>query len=242
MDLQSAYDELGVGEDATPEVIKAQYRKLVLDLHPDRNNGKNEARLKRITTAYHTLKDTVQHTLSTKQQREAQNTRNAQRKQGRKPNYKMQEGKTPEEDWSRFTSEFEKDETFWKEYEKEFWQDYEERLRSNAESTEKARKDPVWQKTRGPKRNTTKPPEPKARQNPHYSINIDESLCIGCCSCETIAPKMFAVNKEAKTNPKSSVIDQIGCGVEKMMDAAQTCPTKAIIIDDRASRVRMYPL
>ena len=33
------YDIIGVNKDATPEQIKKQYRKLSLELHPDRPNG-----------------------------------------------------------------------------------------------------------------------------------------------------------------------------------------------------------
>lgn len=239
MDIQSAYLELDVSEDDSPSIIKTKYRKLVLDLHPDRNNGKNEARLKRITTAYHTLKDAAKHRISTREQRTAQNTRNSQRRTGRKPGHKMQETKTPQEDWSRFTSEFEKDEAFWKEYERNFWDDYEKRLNTQSKFTD-AQKTSQYSSSKKPDHKTQRTKTTTQRIS-RYDIRIDESLCIGCCSCETIAPKIFHIDKNVNVNPKSHVVDTLGNDIDTILDAAQTCPTKAIIVDDTMTRLQMYP-
>ena len=75
----------------------------------------------------------------------------------------------------------------------------------------------------------------------NLSVNIDKSLCIGCCSCETIAPNVFIVDKMKQINPKSTVHNPYGANEEKIMDAAETCPTKAILIDDKISKRRLYP-
>ena len=77
--------------------------------------------------------------------------------------------------------------------------------------------------------------------NHNLSVNIDKSLCIGCCSCETIAPKVFSVDKLTHFNPKSTVYNLHGAKEEKIMDAAETCPTKAILVDDEDSGRRLYP-
>jgi ferredoxin len=66
-------------------------------------------------------------------------------------------------------------------------------------------------------------------------------LCIGCCSCETIAPDVFLVNKNSRTNPKSSVINPKGAGINKIMNAAETCPTKAIIVENIDTKERLFP-
>ncbi len=248
MDVQSACQELEVSQDATSDVIKAKYRSLVLALHPDRNDGRNEARLKRITAAYHTLKGADLHRSSVGEQRTAQNARNTQRTTAHKTRRKMQGTRTPEEDWSRFTSEFEQDEAFWREYERNFWQDYEKRRSAQSMSAEEINQEYAESQRRArknQKRNTDHGSGfSKARTQavPRYNIQIDKSLCIGCCSCETIAPKTFYIDKNVHVNPKSSVIDPVGSGVETMMDAAKTCPTKAIIVDDALTRLRMYPL
>lgn len=56
---QDYYDLLGVGRDADPETIKKAYRKLAMQLHPDRNPGDAECehKFKEINEAYDVLKD-----------------------------------------------------------------------------------------------------------------------------------------------------------------------------------------
>ncbi len=53
------YEQLGVGRDADGPTIKAAYRKLAMEHHPDRNPGcdESEARFKAISAAYDCLKD-----------------------------------------------------------------------------------------------------------------------------------------------------------------------------------------
>jgi ferredoxin len=43
-------------------------------------------------------------------------------------------------------------------------------------------------------------------------------------------------------NPKSKVINPKGAVVNKIMNAAETCPTKAIIVENKDSKRRLYPL
>ena len=56
---QDYYSVLGVQRTADPETIKAAYRKLAKEHHPDRHNGctQQEARFKAISEAYDVLKD-----------------------------------------------------------------------------------------------------------------------------------------------------------------------------------------
>jgi hypothetical protein len=57
-DPKSYYKALGVQPDAPPSVIKAAYRALAMDLHPDRNSDQDAtAKFQRIQEAYATLSD-----------------------------------------------------------------------------------------------------------------------------------------------------------------------------------------
>lgn len=57
--LRNPYEVLGVERDASPDTIKAAYRKLALKYHPDRNPGDQEAeeQFKALSEAYATLRD-----------------------------------------------------------------------------------------------------------------------------------------------------------------------------------------
>jgi DnaJ-class molecular chaperone len=59
MNNNDLYEILGISKTATQEEIKKAYRKLSLELHPDRNNGSAESteKFKKISNAYETLGD-----------------------------------------------------------------------------------------------------------------------------------------------------------------------------------------
>lgn len=214
---------LNVNQDSSQEEIKAAYRKLALELHPDKNkNTITDTEFKKITEAYNFLKKNQnQQSSSYEKYTEKSNTKTQYKK---KPQWGApDDGSIPEQDWSKYTREFEEgDPDFWKEYERKFWEDYNARVRPDGRNGE-----------------YTKAQEPK--KQPNLFVDVDKSRCIGCCSCETIAPDVFEINKESKSNPKSSVINQKGAGVNKIMNAAETCPTKAIIVENTDSKERLYP-
>ena len=57
-DSDDYYEILGVSRDDTIKEIKARYRKLMLEFHPDKNNSKNaEEKCKKINKAYEILSD-----------------------------------------------------------------------------------------------------------------------------------------------------------------------------------------
>jgi DnaJ-class molecular chaperone len=213
---------LNVDSSSSQDEIKAAYRKMALELHPDKNKDKNEdTEFMKITEAYNYLKKNHNERTSSYQDV----TKNEQKRDfKRKPQWGApDDGRIPEQDWGKYTREFEEgDPEFWKEYERKFWEDYNARIRSDGKNGE-------YEKAQEPKK------------QPDLFVSVDESLCIGCCSCETIAPDVFSINKETRSNPKSAVINQKGAGVNKIMNAAETCPTKAIRVENRDTKERLYP-
>ena len=222
MNRREALTILNVKQNSSQEEIKASYRKMALELHPDKNKENYEdAEFKKITEAYNFLKkNKVDNTIHQQTKKNPGNQRAARPK----PQWGAPDnGNIPEQDWGKYTREFEEgDPAFWKEYEKKFWEDYNARIRADGKNGE-------YDKAKEPD------------QQPNLQVEVDKSLCIGCCSCEIIAPEVFEIDKQSRTNPKSKVINQKGAGVNKIMNAAQTCPTKAISVENIRTKEKLFP-
>jgi len=216
-----ALKTLNLKSGSSFEEIKIAYRKLALELHPDKNIDKKEdGEFKRVTEAYNVLKNNHNDT-KLKSEHQSRNPKNNFKKNSHwgAPT----ENEPPQQDWSKFTREFEEgDPEFWKEYERKFWEEYNARVRSDGRNGE-------YEKAK----------EPEIQ--PELFVDVDKSLCIGCCSCEIIAPDVFQINRNAKSNPKSSVINPKGAGINRIMNAAETCPTKAIRVENADTKERLFP-
>ena len=235
MNRTQAMQILMLDSDASFNDVKYAYRKLSLELHPDRNKNESDGRrFKNVLEAYHFLKSQSRlknshydDKITKKKHRTYQNTA--------KKN-------PPEEDWSKFTKDFEMDENFWRQYEKSFWSDYE--LNAKTESEKNKYRKAFWDENHeniNPKPKNKYQNDSKHIYRHDLAVDVDKSLCIGCCSCETIAPKVFTVDKLKMINPKSQVYNQYGASEEKIMDAAETCPTHAINVNEKKSGRKIYP-
>jgi molecular chaperone DnaJ len=78
---------------------------------------------------------------------------------------------------------------------------------------------------------------PKGR----FHIIVEPTLCMAFGSCETLAPKVFVVEKHKRLNPKAVVECETCADYDKIYAAAATCPTKAIKIIDRYTGEQLYP-
>jgi len=74
-----------------------------------------------------------------------------------------------------------------------------------------------------------------------FHIVIEPSLCLAFGGCESIAPRVFTVDKNKRINPKARVRSETGEELERILLAAQACPTKAIKIIDRYNGDQLYP-
>ncbi len=232
MNRTEATQILMLSSDATFDDIKYAYRKLSLKLHPDRNkNEKDGRRFKNVLEAYHFLKG----------ENRLKNYNDRNKSTQKKSSYNDRQH-NPEEDWSRFTKDFEMDENFWRQYETTFWEDYELRTKKKSEKNDLGKA--FWDESQ---ENVNPKPKKKYQGNQanvfkhDLDVDVDKSLCIGCCSCETIAPNVFVVDKNVMMNPKSQVHNQHGASEGKIMDAAETCPTKAIQVNEKKSGRKIFP-
>ncbi len=68
-------------------------------------------------------------------------------------------------------------------------------------------------------------------------VRVDRDLCIGVGNCVAYAPTVFALDEENKAVvlAPSSVDD------ETLLEAAESCPENAIIVEDDEGR-QLYPL
>ena len=232
MNRTEATQILMLSSDATFDDIKYAYRKLSLKLHPDRNkNEKDGRRFKNVLEAYHFLKG----------ENRLKNYNDRNKSTQKKSSYNDRQH-NPEEDWSRFTKDFEMDENFWRQYETSFWKDYESRTKKKSEGSDLGKA--FWDESQ---ENVSPKPKKKYQNNQdnvykhNLAVDVDKSKCIGCCSCETIAPNVFVIDKNTTFNPKSQVHNQYGASEKKIMDAAETCPTKAIQVNEKKSGRKIYP-
>ncbi|HET8719364.1 MAG TPA: DnaJ domain-containing protein [Candidatus Nitrosotenuis sp.] len=224
MEASQAYRTLNIEHDSSFDEIKYAYRKLALELHPDKNESERDgAKFRLITEAYHLLKNNNKVSNSKHRETDYSDKKVKKEQKVSRTHWGAGNERTPEEDWSRYTKETEQsDPGFWRSYVAEFWKNYESR-------TNQAKNQYDFDITR------------EKKKDPDLFVDVDHSLCIACCSCETIAPQVFLVDKALRMNPKSNVINQKGAKMDKIMDAAQTCPTKAISIEEQRTGKRLYP-
>ena len=231
MNEYQAFQTLNLNTNSSFKEVKYAYRKLALEFHPDKNSDEIDGiKFKKVTSAYHVLKNNNKKlnsnaTDSTKWNNKKSQSETEQNFRKKKPQWGAgPKGKTPEEDWGRFTKDFEESNpNFWKKYEEEFWKKYETGKYNSKGYEEKNEK------------------TDKVKSEINFSTEVDPTLCIGCCSCETIAPEVFVIDKRTKMNPKSKVYNQRGAGFKKVMSAAETCPTKAIKVEDIDLKKILYP-
>ncbi len=70
-----------------------------------------------------------------------------------------------------------------------------------------------------------------------YKITVDRDLCIGAASCVALAIKTFALDSENK----AVIVEGEGDEAEIIKLAAESCPTKAIILEDSETGEQEYP-
>jgi len=67
-------------------------------------------------------------------------------------------------------------------------------------------------------------------------VKVDRELCIGVSNCVAIAPTVFQLDNENK----AVVIDPASADAQTILEAAESCPEDAIIIEDDEGH-QLYP-
>ncbi len=84
--------------------------------------------------------------------------------------------------------------------------------------------------------NPQQPTADKEVQIGKYKIKVIRSLCIGAASCVAVSPNIFKLDSENK-----AIILQGDDALENILMAAQSCPTKAIVIFDTETNTQVWP-
>ncbi len=69
-----------------------------------------------------------------------------------------------------------------------------------------------------------------------YKVKVDEEKCTACGTCASIAPNTF----ELKDDGKAQVKKQNGEDDDTLLQAAQSCPSEAISVEDESGK-KIFP-
>jgi len=92
--------------------------------------------------------------------------------------------------------------------------------------------------------NRLSPFTPKASYTRPITVRIDEAICVSNAVCVSLAPKVFQLKKQDSPTifaPLAYVVDPNGADNDTIIQAAQMCPTGAIIIEDAETGERIHP-
>jgi ferredoxin len=79
--------------------------------------------------------------------------------------------------------------------------------------------------------------EDKVVQIDKYKVQVIRELCIGAASCVAFSPPTFVLDDQKKAVIQEGSNDT----PENLLLAAQSCPTKAIIITDAETGEKVWP-
>ena len=217
-DIMDYYSILGVSQYAKYREIKAAYRRLTLKYHPDRNSSPfSENTIKIINAAFEILSD-----------------RDKRRQYDEKATFKniSHKKKVQTQSYSSSSPHVNSSDTVYSDSgytsgDDEYYNTY--LKNANTDETD------VKSETVSSATNIF------GKSKGRFHIIIEPALCMAFGSCETLAPNVFEVDKDKMINPKAKLKSETGDDFEKILAAAQTCPTKAIIIRDRYTGKQIYP-
>jgi len=85
---------------------------------------------------------------------------------------------------------------------------------------------------------TKQPQKDKIVKVGKYKVKVIRNLCISAASCIAVSPNVFEFDAENKAIIKAGANDS----EENILMAAQSCPTKAIVITDAQTGQQVWPV
>ena len=217
-DIIDYYKILGVSQYAKFREIKAAYRRLALKYHPDRNSSPfSENTIKIINAAFEVLSDRDKRR---QYDEKAIISDMTHKKKDQTQSYSSSSSHVN----SRDTVYYDSDHTSGEDEYHNTYVKKGNRDETDVKSEKVLSATNIFSKSKG-----------------RFHIFIEPALCMAFGSCETLAPNVFVVEKDKMINPKATLKSETGDDFEKILAAAQTCPTKAIIITDRYTGEQIYP-
>jgi ferredoxin len=92
--------------------------------------------------------------------------------------------------------------------------------------------------------NRLAPLKPKPKHLKPITIRIDEDICVANGVCVSLAPAVFQLKKQETPTifaPLAYIVDPYGADNDTIIQAAEMCPTGAIIIEDAETGERIHP-
>ena len=80
----------------------------------------------------------------------------------------------------------------------------------------------------------------------NIDINIEKKSCMGVGSCVAIAPQVFKIDEASLKSSFMAyapleLVDKKGASNQTVLEAAQSCPYKAIIVEDSDTKEQIFP-
>ena len=215
MDGANYYEVLEISRYANQQEIKSAFRRLARRYHPDRNSTVSDDIMKNINIAFEILSDPG------KRQQYDESLGGERPRKLERPDQNREGNSTSNQNsWQVHTISDDLDSQTGS-YHNEVDVNFESRINAEHEATSLGKDNNLLES--------------------RYRIIVEPSLCLAFGSCETLAPKVFVVEKNRRINPKAIVISETAEDFETILDAAKTCPTKAIFIIDRYTGERIFP-
>ncbi|GKS61701.1 hypothetical protein YTPLAS21_11590 [Candidatus Nitrosocosmicus sp.] len=213
MDDNNYYRILEIPENSTQRDIKIAFRRLARKYHPDRNSAVSDEVMKNINIAFENLSDPEKRQIYDESLKVLKSNLTSNVEEFEDSDANSWDLSIAPTDTNEYAENYYDVDTFF--FDQEELKN--ESISTNSETL------------------------PTSFLESRYQIIVEPSLCLAFGSCEVLAPKVFVVEKNRQINPKAIVISETAEDFDTIMDAAKTCPTKAIIIIDRYTGNCIYP-